>query len=62
MAVLVIVGIVFFGLLGVVRFSLSRVLERQGYRPSRLPPSLDPDHIPGPLTRPSPDAREQDAT
>lgn len=44
MAVLVVVGIVFFGLLALVRFSLSRHLQHQGYRPSRLPPSLNPDH------------------
>ncbi len=38
------VGIVFLGLLGLLRLSLRRHLERQGYRPSRTPPSLDPDH------------------
>jgi hypothetical protein len=43
-AVVVVVGILFFGLLALLRVSLSRHLERQGYRPSSTPPSLDLDH------------------
>jgi hypothetical protein len=43
-AVVVVVGIVVFGFVWLLRFSLSRHLQRQGYRPSRLPPALDPDH------------------
>lgn len=40
----VVVGIVVFGLVGLLRYLLRRQLLRQGYQPSRMPPSLDPDH------------------